>query len=90
MNTGMNIKAKRFLRALLYTLGGALVGLAMYYLVGCSGAFCPITSNLLGSVVIMSALGFMLSGTCCGCMGGSCSIYEKKPPAKTEGKDSDR
>lgn len=41
----MKKRLKKLLRPLLFTLGGALAGLAYYYLVGCSSGSCAITSN---------------------------------------------
>ncbi len=41
----MKKRLKKLLRPLLFTLGGALAGLAYYYLVGCSSGSCAITSS---------------------------------------------
>lgn len=66
---------KKWMRPALFILGGALVGLGYYYLVGCSSGSCAITSNPINSMVYMGLMGWllsgMLSGGCC-CGGGSC------------------
>lgn len=64
---------KKWLRPVLFILGGALVGLGYYYLVGCSTGTCAITSNPINSMVYMGLFGWLLSGMfgpCC--CGGSC------------------
>ena len=70
---------KKWRRPILFTGGGALVGLAYYAVVGCPGGSCAITSNPLNTMVYMGLIGLLLSGSlgsCC-CGGGSCS---RKPP----------
>ena len=78
----MNINVRRVLRALIYTSVGALIGLAMYLLVGCPDGTCPLTSSPFSSMAVMGLLGFMMSGSICGCLGGSCSV-----PQNTSDKD---
>ena len=62
---------KKWLRPALFILGGALVGLAYYALVGCSTGACAITSSPLRSMVYMGLIGWLLSGVfspcCCKC-----------------------
>ena len=41
----MKEKIKKWLKPVLFTAGGALVGLAYYYFVGCPTGACPLTSN---------------------------------------------
>ena len=41
----MKENIKKWLKPILFTAGGALVGLAYYYFVGCSTGACPLTSN---------------------------------------------
>ena len=41
----MKENIKKWLKPILFTVGGALVGLAYYYFVGCSTGACPLTSN---------------------------------------------
>ena len=71
----MKKRMKKWMRPALFILGGALVGLGYYYLVGCSSGSCAITSNPINSMVYMGLMGWllsgMLSGGCC-CGGGSC------------------
>lgn len=65
-------------RAILFTAGGALVGLVYYLAVGCPTGGCAITSNPFSAMVYTGLIGLLLSGSlgCC-CGGGSCS---RKPP----------
>ena len=61
----MKKRLKKLLRPLLFTLGGALAGLAYYYLVGCSSG----TSNPLSSMLYLGLAGLILSGAFCPCCG---------------------
>lgn len=69
---------KTWKRPILFTAGGALVGLAYYALVGCPTGSCAITANPFSTMVYTGLIGLLLSGSfgCC-CGGGSCS---RKPP----------
>ncbi len=70
---------KNWKRPILFTAGGALVGLIYYALVGCPTGSCAITSNPINTMVYTGLIGLLLSGSlggCC-CSGGSCS---RKPP----------
>lgn len=58
----MNIHFKKLLRPLLFTLGGGIVGLAYYGLVGCNGGGCFISSNPVISMVYVGLIGWLLSG----------------------------
>ena len=58
----MKSKLKKWLRPLLFTVGGALVGLGYYYAVGCSTGSCPITSNPIITMIYMGVVGLLLSG----------------------------
>ncbi len=68
---------KKWLRPLLFTAGGALIGLVYYFLVGCESGSCPITSSPWSSMLYMGALGWLFSGVlgggCC-CGGGGCNL----------------
>ena len=69
----MKARMKKWLRPALFTLGGALVGLVYYNLVGCSTGTCAITSSPFTSMTYMALVGWLLSGafgSCC--CGGSC------------------
>ena len=69
----MKKRFKSWLRPALFTLGGTLVGLGYYLLVGCPTGTCFITSNPLNSMLYMGLIGWLLSGTLgCGCSSGSC------------------
>ncbi len=57
----MNVKVKNIIHPLLFALGGALVGLAYYYVVGCSSGACAITSSPLNSMLYMAIMGLFLS-----------------------------
>ena len=65
----MKKRLKKLLRPLLFTLGGALAGLAYYYLVGCSSGSCAITSNPLSSMLYLGLAGLIMSGAFCPCCG---------------------
>lgn len=52
---------KKWLRPALFILGGALVGLAYYALVGCSTGTCAITASPLRSMAYMGLVGWLLS-----------------------------
>lgn len=68
----MKKRIMKWLRPILFTLGGVLVGLGYYYLVGCSTGTCAITSNPYSSMLYMGLVGLPLSGVFgCGCK-GSC------------------
>ena len=69
----MKNRMKRWLRPALFTLGGGLVGLGYYALVGCPTGACAITSSPVNSMLYMALMGWLLSGafgSCC--CGGSC------------------
>lgn len=71
----MSEKLKKWLKPVLFTLGGALVGLAYYDLVGCNNGTCPLTSTLWSTMLYTGIIGWLLSGTfgkgCCS--GDNCS-----------------
>ena len=70
----MKDKIKKYIRPVLFILGGTLVGLAYYYFVGCTTGSCAITSNPINSMAYMGLMGWLLSGVFRGgCMGG-CDI----------------
>lgn len=52
---------KKWLRPALFVLGGALVGLGYYALVGCSAGTCAIASDPIRSMVYMGLVGWLLS-----------------------------
>lgn len=58
----MKEKAKKWMRHALFTIGGAMAGLAYYYFIGCATGSCPITSNPVSSMVYMGLIGWLLSG----------------------------
>ena len=58
----MKKRIKKWLRPVLFVLGGALVGLGYYYLVGCSTGSCVLTSNPWISMAYMGVVGGLLSG----------------------------
>ena len=64
----MKENIKKWLKPILFTAGGALVGLAYYYFVGCSTGACPLTSN---SFITMA---YMLSGVFGKGCSGSCNM----------------
>ena len=70
----MNDRIKKWIRPVLFTLGGALAGLGYYYFVGCSTGSCPITSNPVSSMVYMGVIGWLLSGVFGRECDGGCSM----------------
>ena len=67
----MKENVKNRLTPLLFTIGGALVGLAYYHFVECSTGSCAITSNPINSMVYMGLMGWLLSGVFSGgCVSG--------------------
>ena len=52
---------KKVLLPGLFTLGGAVVGLAYYVTVGCAGGSCAITASPTRSVIYMAVIGWLLS-----------------------------
>ena len=60
------MKIRKWIRPALFTLGGALAGLAYYYFIGCASGSCPITSSPFGSMLYMGVIGYLVSGICGG------------------------
>ena len=58
----MKENIKKWLKPILFTAGGALVGLAYYYFVGCSTGACPLTSNPFITMAYMGFIGWLLAG----------------------------
>jgi len=69
----MKARLKKWLIPLLFTVGGALAGLAYYYFVGCAAGSCAITSNPINSMLYMGLMGWLLSGVFRGGCAGGCS-----------------
>ena len=62
---------KKWLRPVLFLLGGGLVGLGYYFLVGCASGSCPISANPFTSMGYMALIGWLLSGLFgCSCRNG--------------------
>ncbi|ROL61515.1 hypothetical protein D9V86_05345 [Bacteroidetes/Chlorobi group bacterium ChocPot_Mid] len=51
----------KYLRIMLGTLAGAILGYGYYYFIGCSSGTCPITSNWHISTVYGAVVGLALS-----------------------------
>ena len=62
MSADKKKKYKKWLRPVLFTLGGALAGLAYYFLVGCNSGSCAIASNPIVTSVYVGIIGLVLSG----------------------------
>lgn len=60
-------KKRKWLRSILFSLGGALAGFLYYYFIGCMNGSCAIVSNPYNSMVYMGIIGWLLS-----------SVFEKK------------
>ena len=56
----MNTKMRRWLRPVLFALGGAFVGLGYYCFIGCASGSCPITSNPISSMAYMGVIGWLI------------------------------
>lgn len=54
-------KGKKWLKPVLFTAGGALIGLAYYCFVGCSTGACPLTANPFITMAYMGLVGWLLS-----------------------------
>ncbi len=52
---------RMILRTVLFVVGGALVGLLYYRLVGCRSGACPITGNPYIATLYGAVLGFLLA-----------------------------
>ena len=70
----MKEKAKKWMRPALFTIGGAMAGLAYYYFIGCAAGSCPITSNPASSMVYMGLIGWLLSSVFGKVCEGGCSM----------------
>ena len=70
----MKARMKNWLIPLLFTIGGALAGLAYYYFVGCTTGSCAITSNPVNSMIYMGLIGWLLSGVFGRECDGRCSM----------------
>lgn len=57
----MKRKRRKWLRVLLFVLGGMLAGLAYYQLVGCASGTCSISSNPYTAMGYMGVVGGLLS-----------------------------
>ena len=71
---GVKMKIKNWIRPLLFTIVGALVGLGYYYVVGCSTGSCPITSNPIITMIYMGVVGLLLSGLFAKGCDGKCNM----------------
>ena len=58
----MKVKLRKWIRPALFTLVGALAGLILYYFMDCSTGGCPITSNLVSSMIYLGLVGWLISG----------------------------
>ena len=57
----MKEKLKKWMRPLLFTLSGVIVGYLYYRFVGCSTGSCAITSDPVNSMLYMGLMGWLLS-----------------------------
>lgn len=55
------MKKKKWLRPVLFTLGGGLAGRAYYNFVGCAAGGCAIATNPVASVLYLGLVGWLLS-----------------------------
>ena len=68
------MKKKKWLRPVLFTLGGGLAGLAYYSFVGCAAGGCAIASNPVASVLCLGLVGWLLSGLFERARGDGCTM----------------
>ena len=59
------------LHSLIFILGGALAGLAYYYLAGCITGSCPITAQPVGTMLYTALIGWLLG-----------QVFRKEPVCK--------
>ena len=57
----MRAQFRRWLRPLLFVLGGMLVGYLYYRFIGCASGSCAITSNPVNSTLYMGLMGGVVS-----------------------------
>ena len=57
----MKATHKKWLKRVLFVLGGALAGLVYYRLAGCPTGSCAIVSSPVNSMLFMAVLGWFLS-----------------------------
>jgi hypothetical protein len=57
----MKIDKNVLVKRILPIIGGALLGYAYYYFIGCSTGSCPISSNPFISTIYGAAIGTVLS-----------------------------
>ena len=73
----MKILGKKAIKHILFTAGGALIGLIYYKAVGCASGTCMFTSSIGGSMLYGGLWGLLLSwitsGGCC-CGSGACNV----------------
>ena len=69
----MKEKIKKWLKPVLFIVGGALVGLAYYCRVGCSTGAWPLTSNPYSTMADMGFIGWLFSGIFGKGCSGSCN-----------------
>lgn len=55
----MKTKLLYKLHSLIFILGGALVGLAYYYLINCAAGSCPITANPVVTMLYTALIGWL-------------------------------
>ncbi len=70
----MKKNIKKWVKPILFTVGGALAGLAYYYFVGCSSGTCPLTFHPLVTMFYMGLVGWLLSGIFGRECGGKCNM----------------
>lgn len=59
----MKKKTNYWIRPTLFTIGGALLGLVYYYVVGCASGSCIITSNPVITMFYTGLIGWLVSGS---------------------------
>ena len=62
LQKAQNMRIRKWIRPILFTLTGMAAGLGYYHLVGCATGSCAITSNPVHSMLYMGLIGWLLSG----------------------------
>lgn len=57
----MNKFLKKWLRPLLFTVAGAVIGLVLYVYFSCASGGCVITTNPVRSMIYLGLVGFLVS-----------------------------
>ena len=74
---------RKWMRPILFTAAGVLIGYGYYYFIGCSTGSCPITANPYTSMAYMGVIGWLMSGVF-GKECGVCRVCEEEREEEEE------